>query len=132
MRVRFRRIDALVVTALLLIENGIEAEILHVLEVFGRNLRICLSMGLLIKALIQFQKPYRRLVKNQKLVECITAIERDNPTNNDVVDIYSQLLIVFKEGSASLTKFQSEEQEYVKQFGEIPKRPPPPLPLGCK
>ena len=81
---------------------------------------------------MKYPKPYDRVIQNERLISSIKAIEKQHTENNEMVDILFQVNEVMEKGYGCLETIQSEKENYILEFGPIPKRPPPPLPINFK
>ena len=118
--------------ALLLLENGIEDEIVSLFAQYSTKSQVCYHLCLFLLALMKYPKPYDRVIQNERLLSSIKTIEKQHTENNEMVDILFQVNEVMEKGYDCLEKIQSEKENFILEFGPIPKRPPPPLPINFK
>ena len=74
-------------------------------------------------------KACQRLKGDHELVSCVERVEREKTLYPEpVITVFTHCAASLQQGHEYAVKLSAIEREQIRAFGEVPKRPPPPLP----
>ena len=78
-------------------------------------------------------KACQRLKGDRELVGCVERVEREKTLYPEpVITIFTHCAASLQQGYEYAVRLSAIEREQIRIFGEVPKRPPPPLPSHIK
>ena len=72
-------------------------------------------------------------MENREVVNAIEQVERERDCHSEsVITVFIRCASALRQGHEYVKKLQAMETEQIQFFGDIPNRPPPPLPSNLR